>query len=275
MQFQKKYAETVVYRIYYAANKSGSGRLTLKELEKSDVPEAIDILDKEDDINKILKYFSYEHFYVIYCKFWELDQDHDFFIDRSDLAHYGHGSLSIQIIDKIFDEVPRKLSSTQPGKMAYEDFVWFILSEEDKTSDTALEYWFKVGPSTPRAILAIDLNTLLLCFCFSKCADLDCDGFVTPREMWFYYEEQIKRMETLPSAETVHFEDVVCQLHDMLNPEVEGRYSLRDLKKKKPQSALLFNALFNLHKVGPSNRAPCCDQVPDPCPFLIPAVPEL
>lgn len=25
-------------------------------------------LDKEDDINKVLKYFSYEHFYVIYCK---------------------------------------------------------------------------------------------------------------------------------------------------------------------------------------------------------------
>eukprot|EP00959_Pyramimonas_sp_CCMP1952_P087589 1832939-Pyramimonas_sp.AAC.1 len=27
----------------------------------------------EEDINKVLKYFSYEHFYVIYCKFWELD----------------------------------------------------------------------------------------------------------------------------------------------------------------------------------------------------------
>jgi hypothetical protein len=27
--------------------------------------------------------------------------------------------------------------------MGYEDFVWFILSEEDKTTDTALEYWFR------------------------------------------------------------------------------------------------------------------------------------
>lgn len=25
-------------------------------------------LDEEEDINKVLKYFSYEHFYVIYCK---------------------------------------------------------------------------------------------------------------------------------------------------------------------------------------------------------------
>ena len=86
--------------------------------------------------------------------------------------------------------------------MSYEDFVWFIMSEEDKSSDTALEYWF-------------------------RCADLDSDGTVRPREMWFFYEEQLKRMENLPSAETVLFEDVVCQLHDMLHPEVEGSYTLR------------------------------------------------
>ena len=37
-------------------------------------------------------FFSYEHFYVIYCKFWELDKDHDLFIDREDLArHNDHG----------------------------------------------------------------------------------------------------------------------------------------------------------------------------------------
>ena len=30
-------------------------------------------LDLNDDINKVLHYFSYEHFYVIYCRFWDLD----------------------------------------------------------------------------------------------------------------------------------------------------------------------------------------------------------
>ena len=38
-------------------------------------------LDLEEDINKINDYFSYEHFYVIYCRFWELDADHDSLID--------------------------------------------------------------------------------------------------------------------------------------------------------------------------------------------------
>ena len=46
----------------------------------------------------------------------------------------------------------------RPGKMGYEDFVWFIMSEEDKSSDMALDYWF-------------------------KCCDLDGDGFLRANEM--------------------------------------------------------------------------------------------
>jgi len=53
----------------------------------------------------VLKYFSYEHFYVIYCKFWELDSDHDFLIDRNDLAHYSQCALSFQIVDQVFEQV--------------------------------------------------------------------------------------------------------------------------------------------------------------------------
>lgn len=41
---------------------------------------------------QVTQFFSYEHFYVIYCKFWELDRDHDLYIDNYDLArHSDHG----------------------------------------------------------------------------------------------------------------------------------------------------------------------------------------
>lgn len=46
------------------------------------------LLEEEDDINQITDYFSYEHFYVIYCKFWELDTDHDLYINQKDLSRY-------------------------------------------------------------------------------------------------------------------------------------------------------------------------------------------
>jgi hypothetical protein len=39
-------------------------------------------------------------------------------------------------------QVARKFTSKVEGKMGYEDFVYFILSEEDKSSDPSLEYWY-------------------------------------------------------------------------------------------------------------------------------------
>ena len=52
----------------------------------------------------------------------------------------------------------RPFRSKESGKMGYEDFVWFIMSEEDKGSDMALDYWF-------------------------KCCDLDGDGCLRANEM--------------------------------------------------------------------------------------------
>lgn len=55
-------------------------------------------------------------------------------------------------------QAPRPFVTQTEGKMGYEDFVWFILSEEDKTNDVSLEYWF-------------------------KCVDLDCDSSLRANEM--------------------------------------------------------------------------------------------
>lgn len=54
-------------------------------------------------------------------------------------------------------------------------------------------------------------------------------------------------MECL-SQEPVLFEDVLCQMHDMIQPAKEGIFTLADLKKHRPLSGTLFNMLFNLHK---------------------------
>ncbi|MCO5592340.1 hypothetical protein L7F22_046341 [Adiantum nelumboides] len=220
-EFQERYAETVIYRIFYHVNRSGNGRLQLRELKRSNLIAAFEQVEAEDDINKVLRYFSYEHFYVIYCKFWEIDTDHDFKIDQDDLMRYGNHSLTYRIVDRIFSQAPKKFTCPEPGKMSYEDFVWFILSEEDKTSEPSLEYWF-------------------------KCIDLDSDGIITQKEMLYFYEEQLHRMECM-AHEPVLFEDIVCQMIDMISPEKEGILTLRDLKRCK-LSGNFFNILFNLNK---------------------------
>ncbi|XP_061370772.1 serine/threonine protein phosphatase 2A regulatory subunit B''beta-like isoform X2 [Gastrolobium bilobum] len=220
-EFQERYAETVIHRIFYYMNRSGNGRLTLRELKRGNLIDAMQHVDEEEDINKVLRYFSYEHFYVIYCKFWELDTDHDFFIDRENLIKYGNHSLTYRIVDRIFSQVPRKFTSKVEGKMNYEDFVYFILAEEDKSSEPSLEYWF-------------------------KCIDLDGNGVLTPNEMQFFYEEQLHRMECM-AQEPVLFEDILCQIVDMIGPENEGYITLRDVKGSK-LSGNVFNILFNLNK---------------------------
>jgi len=122
---------------------------------------------------------------------------------------------------RIFSGACRPLSSGVAEKLGYHDFIWLLLSEEDKTSDTAINYWF-------RAI------------------DLDDDGYITPYEMEFFYKEQLHRMDCL-AQEVVQFEDILCQMTDMVKPAREGYVTVLDLKSCK-QAGVFFNVLFNLTK---------------------------
>ena len=38
-------------------------------------------------------------------QFWELDTDHDFYINKEDLLRYGNHSLTYRIVDRIFSQV--------------------------------------------------------------------------------------------------------------------------------------------------------------------------
>lgn len=67
-EFQERYAHTVVYRMLYMLDRTEKGVLTLADLKRGSLAAAMSQLDTEEDINKVLRFFSYEHFYVMYCK---------------------------------------------------------------------------------------------------------------------------------------------------------------------------------------------------------------
>ena len=73
------------------------------------------------------------------------------------MKHGGH-SLTMGIVDRMFQQPSRKFTSGVPSKMGFEDFCWFILAEEDKTTKVSLRYWFSL-------------------------VDLDGDGFIRPWEI--------------------------------------------------------------------------------------------
>mmetsp|Transcript_71349 Transcript_71349/g.172664 ORF Transcript_71349/g.172664 Transcript_71349/m.172664 type:complete len:540 (-) Transcript_71349:147-1766(-) len=164
-EFQDRYADTVISRIFFVYDRKDVGRIHLNCLRryKPSVTETWKQLADHDDIKMVRDYFSYEHFYVIYCTFWELDSDHDFLLDKDDLLKYDGHALSRRAVDRIFSELPTKFTSTVPGKMGYEDFIRFLLCDQDRQTDRSMEYWFYMF-------------------------DLDGDGCIRDHEMKYFYE---------------------------------------------------------------------------------------
>ncbi|XP_076833401.1 serine/threonine-protein phosphatase 2A regulatory subunit B'' subunit alpha isoform X2 [Brachyhypopomus gauderio] len=221
-EFHSRYITTVIQRIFYTVNRSWTGRITMTELRRSNFLQTLALLEEEDDINQITDYFSYEHFYVIYCKFWELDTDHDLFIDPKDLARYNDHASSSRIIERLFSgAVTRGNSVQREGRMSYAEFVWFLISEEDKKNHTSVEYWF-------------------------RCMDMDGDGVLSMYELEYFYEEQCERMEGM-GVEPLPFQDLLCQMLDLVKPEWPGKITLRDLKRCR-MSHIFFDTFFNLEK---------------------------
>ncbi|XP_052519110.1 serine/threonine-protein phosphatase 2A regulatory subunit B'' subunit beta isoform X2 [Budorcas taxicolor] len=212
----------VIQRIFYTVNRSWSGRITCAELRRSTFLQNVALLEEEADINQLTEFFSYEHFYVIYCKFWELDTDHDLLIDAQDLARHNDHAISTKMIDRIFSgAVTRGRKVQKEGKISYADFVWFLISEEDKKTPTSIEYWF-------------------------RCMDLDGDGALSMFELEYFYEEQCRRLDSM-AIEALPFEDCLCQMLDLVKPQTEGRITLQDLKRCKLAN-VFFDTFFNIEK---------------------------
>eukprot|EP00183_Erythrolobus_madagascarensis_P006745 CAMPEP_0185845030 /NCGR_PEP_ID=MMETSP1354-20130828/1095_1 /TAXON_ID=708628 /ORGANISM="Erythrolobus madagascarensis, Strain CCMP3276" /LENGTH=771 /DNA_ID=CAMNT_0028544881 /DNA_START=370 /DNA_END=2685 /DNA_ORIENTATION=- len=221
-EFQQRYAETVVERIFFSIASNASGRIYLKDVVESEFLDTLMEVDEDEDINRERKFFSYEHFYVLYCRFWELDSDHDLLIDREDLLRYNGHSLTCRIVDRVFEGCGRPLDCKEPGFMGYTDFVWFCLCEEDKTHRTSTDYWF-------------------------RCIDMDGDGALSLHELEYFYAEQLHRMECL-GHEAVKLVDILCQLHDMVKPHFSRPLITRKDLKRSGVAGNVFNVLFNLNK---------------------------
>ena len=223
--YQQKYIETVIARIFYMNDSNDDGKITFNDFEKSDLVEIIQKI-YNSDVNKIRQYFSYEHFYVIYTTFYEnstYEVKDELYIPKEVFCTYAY-NLGMRTVNRIFDEIPRKFVSEEKYMMSYEDFIYYMISEEDKTSPTSIKYWFKV----------IDLNN---------------EGFITKKEMEYFYEEQIEKLKN-NKKEVMKFKDVFNKIKSLVPPKMENKWYLQNFLDNPKNSSIVFNMLLNMNKIN-------------------------
>lgn len=224
-EYQERYIETVIARIFFGISRSCRHKLTLSDIKASDLINSVYQLHNQEDITHSPQYFDYMSHFVIYSRFIEIDVDKDFYITKEELASYNNYALSGKVIDRAFYLIRFKKGSTR--KYSYQDFVWFMIAEEDKSYLPSINVWF-------------------------RCLDYDEDGYWSPEDLYHFYEEQLFRME-YTVLDVISFEDSLSQILDMIKPRDPSKITLSEVIKSG-YATEIFNLMFNLSKLRIDER---------------------
>ncbi|KAJ1560550.1 Serine/threonine-protein phosphatase 2A regulatory subunit B'' subunit alpha, partial [Cladochytrium tenue] len=196
--FQARFTETVITRLFYLNPRIGKITMTLREFRKLNL---LNMLNEVDQAPSCLG-----------ASFWELDRDRDLLVNATDLEIYGRRALSRAAIARVIE--CHGGSDDHPGCLDFKEFVTFILSVEDKTTDSALDYWFRV-------------------------LDMDEDGVLSLLELETFWEHQQHRL-----PEHYRIEDFFSLALDLVRPGSTA-LTMMDLKRSRASAGLLLDMIVD------------------------------
>lgn len=133
--------QTVLFRIFYSTDRGRTNRLNLSQFRSLDLITMLEATALAN-ISESNCLFSYKHFYVIYCLFWEIDSDHDGVVGRYEMLAYDRGSVTTRVIDRVLRGWGRGAQGKANNKMDYEDFC--CASPDDTSMGSLLTFRYRV-----------------------------------------------------------------------------------------------------------------------------------
>lgn len=226
--FKGLYIETVTSRIFYELDVLDLRRLRYKDFKNTRLVDILTNMRGEESFDDLVDYFNYQHFYVLYSRFVELDVDEDQSLTLDEFRRHDLGSITESALARIWDcsvRGKRELFQEElnPDRnMSYHDFIYFYISDEDKTTERSIRYWFEV-------------------------VDFDCDGWISLCEIEHFYREQKSRCGGL-NCFIPELNNISCMMNDLLMPSLQGRYRLDDFLRNRLVAGHFFNILVNTKK---------------------------
>ncbi|EFO18289.1 hypothetical protein LOAG_10206 [Loa loa] len=215
--FHQAYIKTVIARIFWNACHSWKKYISIVELRLSNLLQAITMLESAQ-VNEEREFFSYEHFYVIYCNFYMLDKDEKNHLTPSDLSLYSNSALTNLVVQRVFSGAVLPNSSMKQT-LDYTAFINFLLAEVDKCHPKSIEYWFRI-------------------------MDLNGDGRISFDEMERFYKEIMANVIRMDMA-VITFSNLINMLKDMISPHSSTYFTLSDFKRSPPLARYFFNTFIN------------------------------
>jgi serine/threonine-protein phosphatase 2A regulatory subunit B'' len=210
------------------------GTAGIHQLRRFDLASKLFTIFHMADVNEPTSLFNYQHFYVTFCRFWDLDLDGDGFISKEDLLKFNNSALSPLICER-FMTSPFAPRCFAPNPLIdFRSFSYLLMCTEDKTNLTSINFWYR------------------LC-------DLDDDGVLSVHEISLLYAQQFERMG-ITGNEAIPFPSVLRQLIDAVTPAEPRIVTLADLIASR-QADVFFNTLVDLQKfLIREYQAPMLDQ---------------
>jgi serine/threonine-protein phosphatase 2A regulatory subunit B'' len=219
--FFSRYVEFAAMRLFFILDPELRGTAGIRQFRRVDLAGRLFALAHMADINEPTSLFNYQHFYVTFCKFWDLDADGDGFLTRDDLLKFNEGALSVLVCDRFINFQYAPLSFTPKRRVDFRAFAYLLLCTEDNTNQTSINFWFRI-------------------------CDLDDDDVLSLHEIGRLYQEQLERMAATGN-ETIPFNDISMQLIDAIGAANPGALTLQDLVDSR-QAAMFFDFLVDLQK---------------------------